>query len=59
MAMLKRIKINCSELDARDTALIDDILVDALLKMGIVAKGEFGWDIELLVYQRSTNVAPT
>ena len=29
--------------------LMDDILVDALLKMGIVANEEFGWEIELLV----------
>ena len=53
MSLHKRIKINCSELDARDRELIDDILVDALLKMDIVAEGEFGWDIELLVSTES------
>jgi hypothetical protein len=48
--MLKRIKIHCSDfvIDA-DKELIEDILVDALLKMDIVPNGEFGWEIELLV----------
>ena len=49
--MIKRIKIHCSDfvIDARDKELIEDILVDALLKMDIVPNGEFGWEIELLV----------